>query len=352
MKRTRNVFVLIGEENLFSPLFEQLQFKGIIHLSSEELTEDAISEVFRNNKSVLCFGKVPATFEDRVIPVPVIKWVDGILTPELPLGINVAREDVAQQFERISNFLNLDIGDHKSNDSGANGIPSISDCGYCKYLHGEQKTPQQTVYHSKHFYVVPTFGEFAHGYLLIIPYRHIMSFAELNNDERDEFPKVLSDVKEILRLTYGVDKFLVWENGTGNGGKGKASDSVVHAHLHIAPSNTVNADVIQGHLGAELVSIKYKDFPIYGNHSYLLVEGSNGIWRINDNPNLYIPRQYVRQLLALEYGFTDDKSWNWRICPFWDKIIETLEHTRKALILHKDELSERIITNTRDFLEE
>ena len=350
MKKTRNVFVLIGEEKNVFPLFEQLQFKGMINLANDELTESNLSEAFKNNKSVLCSGNVPAEFEEKVIPVPVVNWPNGDFTSNLQFGINVAKKDVVKQFERISNTLSLDIGDHKSNDSGAKGTPAISDCGYCNYLKREADETERTVYRSKYFFVVPTLGEFALGYLLIIPFRHIMSFAELNEAEREEFPQVLSDVKEILKLTYGVESFLVWENGTGNGGKGKASNSIVHAHLHIAPSSMVNADVIQDNLGATLTSIKYEDFPKYGNHSYLLVEDKDGSWRINDDKQLYIPRQYVRQLLAVEYGYKDDKSWNWRESPFYDKMKLTLVHIRIALSIQKKELSPRIKAATRDFL--
>jgi len=61
--------------------------------------------------------------------------------------------------------------------------------------------------------------------------------AELTQEELNEFVTVLDDIKYILKLTYNCSNLLVWENGTGNKGIGKAKDSVVHSHLHIAPSN-------------------------------------------------------------------------------------------------------------------
>lgn len=350
MKRTRNVFVLIGKDQDTGLLHQQLQFKGMTYLEEKELTENKISEVFDNNKSVLCTGVIPEKFHEKVVPVPVVNWQIDEDTPCIKLGINVARKDIVEQFQKIANALEIDIGDHKANDSGAKDAPSILDCAYCKYINGERNINQRTVYHGKYFYVVPTYGEFTKGYLLIIPYRHVMSYAELNEEESKEFTQILSDIKAILKLTYNTEKILVWENGTGNGGKGKAKDSVVHAHMHVAPAKFTDANVIEKALGAKLTPIKYEELSNYSNHSYLLVECDNGMWKINNNPDLYIPRQYVRQLLALDYGLTDEYSWNWRLNTFWDKMRETWEDIYKALDNHKNLLPERIVKNTRDFL--
>ena len=83
---------------------------------------------------------------------------------------------------------------------------------------------------------MPSIGQFINGYLLIIPKAHVMSMAEFSKELIDEFNIVLEDVIAILKLTYNFSDILVWENGTGNSGKGKAKDSVVHCHVHVAPS--------------------------------------------------------------------------------------------------------------------
>lgn len=71
-----------------------------------------------------------------------------------------------------------------------------------------------------------------------------MSNAELINYKSKEFLTVLEDISCILKMTYNVSNVLVWENGTGNSGIGKAKNSIVHAHTHIAPSN-LNATTIE-----------------------------------------------------------------------------------------------------------
>lgn len=166
-----------------------------------------------------------------------------------------------------------------------------------------------------------TLGQFINGYLLIIPYDHIMSNAELDESKRKEFQTVLDDISYILKMTYNVSNVLVFENGTGNSGIGKAKNSVVHSHTHIVPSE-LNADKIKMISGFPFEEISFEQLPDYTKESYLLIQKSASSWIICQNPNLYIPRQYVRQLLADEYNIPGE-CWNWRIYGFEDKMHET-----------------------------
>jgi hypothetical protein len=59
---------------------------------------------------------------------------------------------------------------------------------------------------------------------------------------------------------------LVWENGTGNGGIGKAKNSIVHSHIHIAPSN-LTIDKIKELSGFSFNQISYTDLFNYGEDS-------------------------------------------------------------------------------------
>ena len=125
---------------------------------------------------------------------------------------DIAAKDIADKY-------NCDIGDHVLNSSGLNGTPTVEDCVYCKDF---SSGCSRIVYESQHFLVVPTVGEFITGYLLIIPKRHTMSLAEFTEVEFSEFLQVLDDVRYILDLTYKTSDFLIFENGTGKSGKGKA----------------------------------------------------------------------------------------------------------------------------------
>lgn len=354
MKKTRNIFILTGNRELVSIVLEDLKFKGLKVLHKDNVTPKEIMKVFESNKSIACYGVSEEIMKSNAINIMVIDSFTGY--PDLDdNAISIESGNYADQFNVIANNLNCDIGDHKSNSSGGlTEAPKRSDCPYCRYIddgYDKDINLHRTLYKSENFFVMPTIGEFIKGYLLIIPFDHVMSNAELSSEVREEFLTVLEDVNYILRLTYPVSNTLVWENGSGNGGIGKAKTSIVHSHTHVAPSK-LTADQIEKLAGFPLEKVAYKDLDKYGDNSYLLVRGENDDdWRINDNPNLYIPRQYVRQLLLFEdYNYFPDDVWDWRSYPYIDKIRETCADIKKALTAHWDELPERIKERTKDFL--
>lgn len=350
MKKTRNLFVLKSSNNDFIQLvLQELQFKGLTVLDSKFVDVQDIKEVFNNNKSVVCYN-IPKVFEQNAIPITII---DNNVPDNIQYNIDsidIAQGNICTQFEKIAEIHNCDIGDHKSNSSGLTSIPSKKHCGYCNYLNGKDTNyPNRTVYESSNFFVMPTLGEFVCGYLLIIPKQHVMSNAELELSIEKEFLSVLEDIVYILNLTYNTSHVLVWENGTGNSGIGKAKDSVVHAHTHIAPSN-LDANQIQIISGFSFKEISTTDISLYGKHSYLLIKGEDDDnWIINDDENLYIPRQYIRQLLAEEYSISGEQ-WNWRIYPFKDSMYKTRNDILSTLKNNWDKLPKRIKENTKKFL--
>lgn len=354
MQKTRNLFLLKGKSSDVDLVLGNLQFKGLTELpSSIKLTVQDVYREFKNNKSIVS-SNLPKKLEAYAIEINVISS-SNINLNKNGNYINVLNGNLSKQFQSIADSHNCDIGDHKSNSSGLNGAPSSCDCPYCIYLKNNEtgtdalKGVNRTVYRSQNFFVMPTLGQFIKGYLLIIPNKHVMSMAELSPDLKCEFLNVLDDVITILKLTYHVEDILVWENGTGNGGIGKAKSSIVHSHIHVAPSK-LNAVRIGMVSGFPLTKILYEDLSLYGNYSYLLVKGNNNNeWWINDNPALYIPRQYVRQLIAEEYELPGD-TWNWRTNHFSYLIQTTCKDIQNSLVKNWISLPERIRQNTKDYL--
>ena len=344
MKKTRNLFVLTGSAQDVQTTLGHIDFKGITVLPPDRLTFEGINEVFMNNKSVVC-----TQFPKSNISKPiVIHIVNSSEYDHIDNHINLAIGNIEKQFESIANKLNCDIGDHKSNSSGISSAPSKSDCAYCQYLNNNNKRPERTIYSSEHFFVMTTLGEFIPGYWLIIPYEHVMSNAELDFSTQKELLTVIEDVSYLLNLTYGSSNFLVWENGTGNSGRGKAKDSVVHAHTHISPS-TLTAQKIERLSGFNFEKISTGDLSKYNQHSYLLIKDGNNTWRISNNPNVYIPRQYIRQLVAEEYGIPGEQ-WNWRKFPFYEQMAKSYNDMVDAIKKNWNNLPDRIKQNTRKYI--
>ena len=335
MKQTRKIFVLNGysddEQKL---LLQTLRFKALDVFCSKDVALEDLVNVFKHNKNALCIScTLPGAFMKK-----------AILCNDLKFDV-----DLIKQFQDIADLYDCDIGDHKSNSSGLNGIPTVDDCVYCKYLKGiSEKHQHKTLYSSANFFVVCTLGQFINGYLLIIPYSHIMSNAELSESNRREFLTVLEDISYILKLTYNVSNVLVWENGTGNSGIGKAKNSIVHAHTHVAPSN-LDATTIETISGFPFVEIGYNQLSEYNKDSYLLIQKSDTVWKICQDKNLYIPRQYIRQLLADEYGI-EGECWNWRTFPYADKMQETDQQILNVLRQKWNQLPQRIRYRTINHL--
>lgn len=348
MKKTRNLFILMGSAEVLPIVMNEIQFKGITVVNNS-LSAEATTEIFNNNKSIVCTNEIVGL--DSSYNSPIYIEVINSTPPSLKDVIDLGIGNIAWQFELIANHYNCDIGDHKSNSSGLNGCPTAKDCCYCRILAKEETMNRGILYESENFFVMNTLGEFIKGYLLIIPKAHIMSMAELDSAVQSEFINVLDDVSYILKLTYHVDNLLVWENGTGNSGLGKAKDSIVHSHIHIAPSN-LNVKKIQKISKFPMKEITLSDFPEYNKHSYLLIRGNNNnSWFINNNPDLYIPRQYIRQILAEEHlGVSNDEIWNWRTHPFYDLMEETDKDILNALKSNWNILPNRIKSNTEHLL--
>ena len=352
MKKTRNLFAVTGLPADVTVVLDALQFKGMVTIPYGGVVNDeVIDKAHRFNRSIM----FAATDYMGILPVDAytIHVVsDHAESPPYKYTICATNhDDIVKQFERITDITQSDVGDHKSNTSkGGTDGPSVRDCAYCKYLQGDTESVEsneRTLYRSENFFVIPTVGQFTTGYLLIIPYKHVMSNGELEPEVLAEFNDVLADIIEILQLAYpDANGFLVWENGSGSSGVGKAKDSLVHSHVHVAPSS-LTSEAIEDISGFTFDEISLYDLKDYKASSYLLVRTPTPErWKILQTDKIYIPRQYVRQLIAEELSIHDG-SWNWRTHPYYEKMHQTLEDVISALESNWDNLSNRIKENTK-----
>lgn len=327
-----------------------LNFKGATKISSTTITANQILNCWSHNKTVICYGKVPDSFKDFALEINITDSQKNI-TPDT---LNINSDSFVHDFKKVVEANNIDIGDHKNNSSGLTGTPTIDDCKYCNYIKNDfydsKISNKRITYRSKNFFVMPGLGQFLPGYFLIIPFDHIMSTAELSSpDLLSEMLEVIEDIKYILKITYGTDQILVWENGTGNGGYGKAKDSIVHAHVHLIPS-TLTPQSIKCMSGFSFKEITDNELMDYGERSYLLLKGNNSdYWFINDDPELYIPRQYIRQLLADEHDLKGE-VWNWREYMFTEEIIKTMKSVNDAIKSNWTTLPKRIQERVSPFI--
>lgn len=344
MKPTRKVFAVTGNESAVRTVLAGLiGFKAITVIMTVA-SFDVFAKVFDKNKSVVCRAEdVPAEFPSADV-IPVYATDSNTKIYGINNIINI-QSNIVRQFMEIADACNIDIGDHVSNASDKS--PRKSDCLFCKLLAGKPVHYQASLYESENFLVIPGSGAFIDGYLMILPKPHVMSCAELSEDIRAEMLDVIDDIKYILELMYGKH-VLVWENGSGMEGKGKPKTSIVHAHIHACPSE-INIIGTTYATGIPVNLIKIEDLPEYKSDSYLLIRDFNNKWYISSDPELYIPRQYVRQLVALEHNIQSE-LWNWRRFPFWDNVEKTGDDFLNFIRYNYNKLSPRIRQATAKFI--
>lgn len=346
MKRTRVVFGLESDDPIVSKTVAEAlgNFKGteiIEHASAEK-----INNAFLKNRSAIIirdesnFDSLPAFWQYIPIRVTMSSALRGNV-------IALAGNNLERQFQTIANRYNIDIGDSITADNRTE--EGTEDCFFCKLFIGLIQE-RIRVYQSDNFLVVPGKGAFYSGYFMILPKRHIMSFAELTADEHREFLTVIEDTKFILSEMYNMP-ILFWENGSGEDGRSKSKNSIVHAHGHLMPVNdeyNICEDTFFN--GVPLTLIDIDTLSQYSKPSYLLVlNPKDNSWYMKTSQDFYIPRQFVRQLLC-EDLLGDNVLWDWRVYPLWDQVdqnaIEFLDYVR----FNYSSLSERIRKRTAKFI--
>lgn len=345
MKTTRQIFVVNGKDEIVRTILKQVGgFKAITVVDGNATNEDII-EIFKHNKSIVCRGTTSNNIIFQLTPI-FITGIDGTnTTSSFGNTVNI-RNNIVLQFMEIAEKYNVDIGDHKSNTTEKEGSLK-EDCLFCKLLAGKPIHKQEPLYETENFLVIPGSGAFVDGYLMILPKKHVMSCAELSYEIRLEMYNVLQDIKLILRSIYQKD-ILIWENGSGTCGHGKSKNSIVHAHIHACPCLL---DILQTTKmsGINLKEIDVDSLPDYSKNSYLFVINYDNKWYICSDTKLYIPRQYVRQLIALEQNINTD-LWDWRRYPFWTNVEKTGNVFLDYIRTNYDYLPSRIQNATRKFI--
>ncbi len=354
MKKSRKLFVLSGSERDVNIVIEELSCRYKALISANFCTENDICAIFNINKSIVCaqenFSILPNKFLKDAICIKIINnWSinKNDLTQDF---INIDAESIPCQFKMIADKYNCDLGDETEDVFALTGNKIIKNCNLCAPCSSSDngKNINRVIYMNDNFFVMPTLGGFLKGDLLIIPKRHVFSIASLPKDFRSDFLKVLSDTKYILNLTYKVSDFLIWENGSNMHSKNIAKDSITHANVHIVPTSKVTAKIIKEKYNVPLSPISFDQLTNYSNASYLLLKSDDG-WEICSDPRFYIPRQFVRQVLAERYNIPGDQ-WNWRIHPLIDSLNRTTDQITSALKANWSKLPNHIRENCRMFL--
>lgn len=315
MNKTQRVIILTGDDKVVNRALETIRgFKAISVI--RKLSSDVVKNVFWHNKNALYVAKNELSIEliHKYSPV-VIKCQTGKSEiDKLQLGL----ENVMKDFPDLLDSLDIDSGDHISKDSHDLGDATKKNCFLCKVVEGHPDKPEHILYESQNFIVIPGEGAFFDGYTMIVPKKHIMSFAALSEDEYIEFLQVLNDMRFILQSVYGK-KVFAFECSSGKNGGGKHETSIVHAHFHLAP---IDMPVLREIHKSGLYPAQIEPMDVvktYEEYPYMLYIDQDDNWYITSDPKTYFPRQHPRQVIA-DYMGLEKGKYNWRIYPMRERM--------------------------------
>jgi diadenosine tetraphosphate (Ap4A) HIT family hydrolase len=169
------------------------------------------------------------------------------------------------------------------------------------------------------FIGLPSIGCFVDGYLLVLPRRHVDSFAKLDDDELNFGLEFANEICQRLRPIYG--EYIIAEHGSA-GPCDPGAACVDHAHLHLIPLD-YRAGLARDEYcrvgGDPLKLIGREGFRVLGEASYVALSvraGQFDFW-----PATRFPRQFVRSVSANLLGVGE--YFNWREHPFIAKMKRT-----------------------------
>lgn len=310
MKRTQRLLIILCEPLLTYKITDVISGFHAVSII-KHISPEVLETVYYYNKNAVYLTSV---FDmSWSIYNPIIIRVGRKTNIDMTvLGI----DNIIQDFPKVLDYYDIDVGDHSIEDSTQINAQETNECLLCNIYRKNTVNVEHILYQTNYFYVVPGTGAFFDGYVMIVPKRHTMSFALLLPDEMEEFFNLLNDIRSILEAIYGK-KIFAFECGSGKTGSGKHKSSIVHAHMHLAPSSIpVLKEVQKSGLHPALID-KYS-ISKYGEYPYMLYIDQADNWYISSDPNSYYPRQHPRQVLANWMGCYE--LYNWRLYPFRERM--------------------------------
>lgn len=313
-----------------------------IFLKHEAITlikthEEAV-KVFRNNKTPILFLNNDDSLDVSHLKVPDLS---GDLIEISEQFIDFCHENGIESGEYISGV--------KFNSNSERCV--LCELASCKGMNGDlafynknvEKPVDCIIYDSRFFYVVPELGALKQGFLMIVPKSHYLSVAQYPAQVLKEYQEVCEDIESILLSAFNAKLVTFFEHGSAPDGITSHKKSIVHAHTHVV------TDFHMDKIYQDMVRLKPIDDITDAKNTYYFSyqEGSHGNLKISMDSDVYVQRQYPRQVLAEHLGLAPGQ-YNWRKAAFDEISTATVYRLYSYL---KNLPSGRISDRTHDFVE-
>jgi ATP adenylyltransferase len=196
-------------------------------------------------------------------------------------------------------------------------------CRFCQQLavSGNSRADWTVIAETEHLVAVPSVGALVPGWLLVLPKKHHLNFAETVRGN-SHIESELESMAVRWESLYGP---LTWfEHGPKEAGS-EVGCSIDHAHMHLAPLGEINLlhaaeDSPEGIYFKEVEELKEVGQAIDSNQSYLYIRLPNSThWLAGSNR---IPSQSLRRVIAARQGRYEE--WDWKQFPRHDLLRETI----------------------------
>lgn len=201
------------------------------------------------------------------------------------------------------------------------------------------------IYESNNFFVKIEWGCMKKGMLMICPKQHILSAAMIPEEQLPEYYQVMQDIEFLLKAVYGDEPVIFFEHGSAPDGLSSHQRSVVHAHTHVACGVRFPQKYLDMVCLEPVNDIRQLSTTKYFSYQ----EGTNGRMLAVTDPNVYVQRQYPRQVIGLLLGIENEKT-NWRKEGFHENVMATYHDIFEYLRDNKDFLAKRIVKATEGFV--
>lgn len=200
------------------------------------------------------------------------------------------------------------------------------------------------MYESENFFVKIEYGCLKKGMVMINPKAHILSAAQIPDAHYPEYLQVMRDIEFLLKAIYGDETVIFFEHGSDPSGFSTHKRSIVHAHTHVAWGVKFDQKY------KDMVCLKEANLKdLRGSKYFSYQEGTDGKFYAVSDPNVYVQRQYPRQIIGLMLGIPNDLT-NWRKEAFMDNIVATFDDFYAYLKANQDFLCKRIVKATEGFV--
>lgn len=332
MLTKRKMVLMVKNQN--AQLLEKIKYEAVQFIKSES----EIEKVWKHNKTpIILESNLPKTVREKYDCVYVNAY-----------------ENDASFVEWCHKDLGIECGEFMSKERYDTSKDACFLCKIAKRTGADStttfnaRTPKDddlVIYETDHIDVKVELGCINPGLLLISPKEHILSCAQIPDEQVEEYLQTIRDVEFILKGALGDKPVMLFEHGSAPDGFSSHQRSIVHAHLHVAWGVKFTQEYI------DMVCLKPTDIKVLADKKYLSYqEGSDGEFLAVYDPDVYVQRQYPRQVMGELLGISNEDT-NWRNNSHEENIWFTYDKWLEYLQNNWEILPERIRKATQAFVD-